>query len=87
MIVFPADKTYWLPDSRRILTARPATDGQFAFRGIQGPPAGEYLLAAVTDLRPGEQFDAVFLDALSKQAIKLTIGPGEIKKQDVKIAK
>ena len=87
MIVFPVDKAYWLPDSRRILTARPATDGQFAFRGIQGPPAGEYLLAAVTDLRPGEQFDAVFLDALSKQAIKLTIGPGEFKKQDVKIAK
>jgi large repetitive protein len=87
MIVFPADKAYWLPDSRRILTARPATDGQFAFRGMQGPPAGEYLLAAVTDLRPGEQYDAVFLDALSKQAIKLTIGPGEIKKQDVKIAK
>ena len=87
MIVFPADKAYWLPESRRILTARPATDGQFAFRGLQGPPAGEYLLAAVTDLRPGEQFDAVFLDALSKQAIKLTIGPGEIKKQDVKIAK
>jgi hypothetical protein len=87
MIVFPADKAYWLPDSRRILTARPATDGQFAFRGMQGPPAGEYLLAAVTDLRPGEQFDPVFLDALSKQAIKLTIGPGETKKQDVKIVK
>ncbi len=87
MIVFPADKAYWLPDSRRILTARPATDGQFAFRGMQGPPAGEYLLAAVTDLRPNEQYDPAFLDALSKQAIKLTIGPGEIKKQDVKIAR
>lgn len=87
MIVFPADKAYWLPESRRILTARPATDGQFAFRGMQGPPAGEYLLAAVTDLRPNEQYDPAFLEALSKQAIKLTIGPGEIKKQDVKIAK
>jgi hypothetical protein len=87
MIAFPADKAYWLPDSRRILTARPATDGQFAFRVMQGPPAGEYLLAAVTDLRPNEQYDPAFLDALSKQAIKVTIGPGEMKKQDVKIAK
>jgi hypothetical protein len=87
MILFPADRAYWLPDSRRILTARPATDGRFAFHGLQGPPPGEYRLAAVTDLRPSEQFDPDFLAALTQQAIKVTIGPGEAKTQDVRLVK
>jgi hypothetical protein len=87
MVLFPADKAYWLPGSRRILTARPATDGRFAFQGMQGPPPGEYLLAAVTDLRPSEQYDPGFLTELSKESIKLTIGPGEKKTQDVRLVK
>jgi Carboxypeptidase regulatory-like domain len=87
MVLFPADKAYWLPDSRRIMIARPGTDGRFAFRGLQWPPPGDYLLAAVTDIRPSEQFDPVFLDALAKQAIKLTLAPGEAKVQDVKLVR
>jgi hypothetical protein len=87
MILFPADRVYWLPDSRRILTARPATDGRFAFRGLQGPPPGDYLLAAVTDVRPGEQFDPDFLAALAREAIRMTVAPGETKTQDVRLVK
>jgi hypothetical protein len=87
MVLFPADKAYWLPDSRRIMIARPGTDGRFAFRGLLWPPPGDYLLAAVTDLRPNEQFDPVFLDALARQAIKLTLAPGEHKVQDVKLVR
>ena len=87
MILFPADRAYWLSDSRRIITARPGTDGRFAFRGLQGPPPGEYMIAAVTELRPSEQFDPDFLAALLKQAIKVTLGPGEVKTQDVRLVK
>jgi hypothetical protein len=54
---------------------------------MQGPPPGEYLLAAVTDLRPSEQYDPGFLAELSKESIKLTIGPGEKKTQDVRLVK
>ncbi len=85
MILFPAEKAYWLPDSRRIRTARPATDGRFAFPGPQGPPPGDYLLAAVTDLRPNEHFDPAFLEALAKEAIKLRLNPGEQKTQDIRL--
>ncbi|HEX7779064.1 MAG TPA: carboxypeptidase regulatory-like domain-containing protein, partial [Vicinamibacterales bacterium] len=87
MILFPPDRAYWLPDSRRIITARPGTDGRFAFLALQGPPPGEYMIAAVTDLRPSEQFDPDFLAALLPQAFKVTLGPGETKTQDVRLVK
>ncbi|HYN06914.1 MAG TPA: carboxypeptidase-like regulatory domain-containing protein [Vicinamibacterales bacterium] len=87
MILFPANRAYWLPDSRRILIGRPGTDGHFAFKGPLGPPPGDYLLAAVTDLRPDEQYDRAFLDLLAKESVKVTIGPGEIKTQDVRLVK
>jgi carboxypeptidase family protein len=85
MILFPADQKYRLPDSRRIQIARPATDGRFLFGGLLGPPPGDYLLAAVTDLRSEEQFDPAFLEALAKEAITLKLGPGEKKTQDVRL--
>ena len=85
MILFPADKKYRLPDSRRIQIARPATDGRFVFGGLLGPPPGDYLLAAVTDLRSEEQFGPAFLEALATEAIKVTLGPGEKKTQDVRL--
>ena len=52
IIVFPEDKAYWVGGSRRILIARPGTDGKFTLSGA-GPttlPPGKYLLAAVTDI-------------------------------------
>ena len=51
IILFAADKSFWVPQARRIQSARPSTDGKFAFRNI---PAGDYRLTAVTDVEPGE---------------------------------
>jgi hypothetical protein len=50
LIVYPADNRYWTPQSRRIQSTRPATDGRFTFRNL---PAGEYRLAPVFDPEPG----------------------------------
>lgn len=85
MILFPADKKFRLPDSRRIQIARPSSDGRFSFGGPMSPPPGEYLLAAVTDLRAEEQFDPSFLEALANAAIKVALGPGEKRTQDVRL--
>jgi len=85
IVVFPADQKYWLPASRRILTVRPDTDGQFRLGG-PGPvalPPGAYLVAAVTDLERDEQFDPAFLGALVTSALPVTLQPGERKTQDV----
>ena len=68
IILFAADKSFWVPQARRILSARPSTDGKFAFRNI---PAGDYRLTAVTDVEPGEWFDPTFLSQLVNASIPL----------------
>jgi hypothetical protein len=87
MVVFPENRAYWIQGSRRIVTARPGTDGRFVLSG-QGPttlPPGRYLLAAVTDISRDEQFDPAFLAQLVPAAIPLALAPGEKKVQDVGI--
>ena len=83
IILFAADKSYWVPQARRIQSARPGTDGKFAFRNI---PAGDYRLTAVTDVEPGEWYDPNFLGQLLNASIPVTIRDGEKKVQDIKIA-
>jgi hypothetical protein len=84
IILFPADKTQWRSGTRRILQVRPGTDGRFAFRTLL---PGSYLLAAVTDVEPGEWLDPAFLQKLVAGAIPLTIAEGERKVQDIRIAR
>ena len=43
-------------------------------------------MTAVTDIEPGEWFDPTLLDNLSRSAIALTIGDGEKKTQDLRLA-
>jgi hypothetical protein len=83
VVVFARDKTHWTAPSRRIRTARPAADGRFVMPNL---PPGDYLLTAVTDLEPGEQSDPAFLELLSRSAIAVTIGEGEKKTQDLRLA-
>jgi hypothetical protein len=83
IILFAADKSFWVPQARRIQSARPSTDGKFAFRNI---PPGDYRLTAVTDVEPGEWFDPNFLGQLVNASIPVTVREGEKKVQDIKIA-
>jgi len=87
ILLFPVDPAYWLPNSRRVLSARPATDGLFAFQGPLGPPAGEYFLAAVTELAPEDLSKPAFLSEVAKAAIKIRVAPGQKTRQDVRISR
>jgi hypothetical protein len=82
MLLFSSDRAHWRSQSRRILAMRLANDGSFAFRNV---PPGDYLLAAVDDVEPGEWFDPAFLQRLAPAAIRVTIGDGEKKVQDVRL--
>jgi hypothetical protein len=82
VVLFSADRTHWIPGSRRIRTTRPATDGAFSIRGI---PPGEYYLAALTDLDANESNDPALLDELIKTAARVTLRDGETTKQDFRI--
>jgi uncharacterized protein (DUF2141 family) len=81
VIVFSRDQTHWSPQSRRIRSARPGSDGRFVFANI---PPGEYALAAVTDVEPNEWLDPAFLKQLEPASIGITIGEGEKKVQNIR---
>jgi hypothetical protein len=68
--------------ARWILTSRVADDRTFSFANV---PPGEYWLAPVDDAEPGEWFDPTFLQRIEPTAIKLTIGEGEKKTQDLRV--
>jgi hypothetical protein len=87
VMVFPVNEAYWLHGSRRIVTTQPGTDGRFALGG-PGPsllPAGEYYLAAVTDVSKDEQYDPAFLHSILASSLKVTLAPGEKRTQDLAI--
>jgi hypothetical protein len=82
IIAYTADPAGWRPLSRRIRQGRPATDGTFAVRGL---PAGEYYIAALTDVEPGEWYDPAFLGALVPASVKVTVRDGQRTVQDLRI--
>jgi len=84
IVVFPTDKSLWLPHARRIRPADPAADGSFRIAGL---PAGEYGIAAVSDAAPGVPSDPAFLSELLASAFKFTLAEGEKKQQDLRVAK
>ena len=87
VMIFPANEAYWLYGSRRIVTAQPGTDGRFTLGGPGAAvlPAGEYYLAAVTDVTKDEQYDPAFLQSLIGAAIRITLAPGGKQTQDLRV--
>jgi protocatechuate 3,4-dioxygenase beta subunit len=83
VIVFPTDRSAWLPTSRRIQSTRPGSDGGYSVKGL---PAGEYLIAALTDVEPGEWFSPAFLEQLLRSAVKVRVADGEKTVQSLKIS-
>jgi hypothetical protein len=83
IVVFPTDRVYWAPGSRRVQQVRPASDGTFRLTGLA---AGEYFVCAATDLDPDDLGDPYFLEQLIAGSFKITIADGEKKVQDLKLA-
>jgi hypothetical protein len=82
MLAFPVESSLWIPLSRYIMTARPDQNGTFQLRGL---PPGEYFLAAVDPTEAGEWFEPSYLDEHRVSAVRLLLGDGDIKTQNVKI--
>jgi hypothetical protein len=82
LMLFPADRSLWLAQSRRIRLVQPAADGTYRIGGL---PSGVYRLAAVQDPVPGREFDAAFLDRLFSGSIEIVLGDGESVKQDIRV--
>jgi hypothetical protein len=83
LIVFPSDSRHWTPGTRRIQSTRPATDGRFTFTNL---PAGDYRIATVLDPEPGSWTDPDYLRELEGVSLRVSVGPGEQKTQNIRIA-
>jgi Carboxypeptidase regulatory-like domain len=82
LIIYPTDQRYWLPQSRRIRSVRPATDGTFSVSGL---PPGDYRVAPVLDPEPGSWFDGTFLQQLDGSSERFSLTEGEKKVQNVRV--
>jgi len=82
IIAFASDRSFWTPLSRRVVQVRPGSDGRYALRGL---PAGEYFIAALTDVEPGEWYDPAFLSELVPAAVRIVVRDGERTMQDLRI--
>jgi hypothetical protein len=83
VVVVPADRSRWVAGSRRMQAVRPGTDGRFSVTQL---PAGDYLVAALTDFEPADFSDAAFLNQLAALAVPVTIRDGAQTVQDLEIA-
>ena len=84
VVVLPADRRFWTPDSRRISQARLGIDGHYDFAGL---PAGDYLLAAVTELDADDLADPAWLESVAAMGLRVTLAEGEHKVQDLRLGK
>ncbi|HXT69590.1 MAG TPA: carboxypeptidase regulatory-like domain-containing protein [Vicinamibacterales bacterium] len=81
VIAIPADRAYWLPQSRRIASTRPDGSGRYQFRAL---PPGEYRIALTTDLVTSDLRDMSTLDRLAAQSVGVTIAVGDRKTLDLR---
>ena len=84
IILFSVDPQHWNQRTRRIRPpTRAGTDGAFRFTNLL---PGEYYLAALSDFEQADIFKPEFLEQVGAAAMKITIGEGEKKVQDIRIA-
>jgi hypothetical protein len=84
IVLYATGREFWTPGSRRIATQRPATDGRFTFRNVT---PGDYRIAPVFDPEPGSWFDPAFLEQLDATSLRVQIGDGEKKVQNLRIGR
>lgn len=82
VVVIPADRRLWQPNSRRMAIARPSTAGRYLFSNL---PPGDYLLAAVTDFATTDFKDRTMLEQLVNTSVKVQVTDGGKVVQDLRI--
>jgi len=81
VIAIPADRTYWIPFSRRIASTRPDRAGRYLFRGL---PPGDYRIALTTDLVSRDLQEVSALEQLAAQSVPVTLTTGEKRTLDLR---
>jgi hypothetical protein len=85
VVAFSEDPAKWeVPSGRYVATARADQDGRYR---IEGLPPGRYLAAAVESLEQGSAADPDVLELLRASATEVTLGEGERKGLNLKLAR
>jgi len=76
VLAFSTDPDLWFPDSRHVVTGRPAQNGRFSFRGI---PPGDYWVAAAPLSVAGSDdwLSPRFLERLRTRAMRVSVRKGD----------
>jgi hypothetical protein len=82
VLAFPADAALRVANARRIQAVRPDSSGRFVFANL---PAGDYLLCALTDIDDGQWNEDGFLESLAGASVRVALGEGEAKVQDLRV--
>jgi hypothetical protein len=83
VLAFPVERSSWTTTSRKLLApVKPGTDGRFRIGGVL---PGDYHLAVVTAVGQEDTGDPAFLEAILPGAIKISVGAGETRRQDLRI--
>jgi hypothetical protein len=82
IVVFAADRAFWTRPSRRVVHTRSTGDGTYLFRGL---PAGQYRIAALTDLEFSDSIPASFLESLVASSLPVSIADRQRTTQNLRI--
>ena len=74
VVLFAEDRAKWGADSRFVGTVRADRTGRFVSRTL---PPGQYHVAAVTNLEPGDEMDPAVLERLRPNAGSVSLRDGE----------
>jgi len=83
IVIFPADNRAWMnygTNSRRVRMTRSSKSGTYTFNGL---PEGDYFVIAIADEVASEWQDPRFLEAMSREATRVTIVEGDKKAMDL----
>ncbi|MGE3343124.1 MAG: carboxypeptidase regulatory-like domain-containing protein [Vicinamibacterales bacterium] len=84
VLVFPDDPQQWEGTAFRQRGVRPDSRGRFGFGGL---PPGDYLLAAARGITADEWLLSDVLREMAPAAIRLSLGAGEVRSQDLRITR
>ena len=76
VVAFSPESGKWGYQTRFVRSARPNQDGRF---DLQGLPPGDYLVAALEYLEPGDESDPELLEKWRAGSTSVTLGDGETK--------
>jgi hypothetical protein len=85
VVVFPTERRFWRPGSRRIRATRPGTDGRFTVTPL---PGGEYMVVAIAaEIGAADLADPAVLEEFVPHAVRVVLAEGEARMLNLRVVR